>query len=391
MHEIKKTKMEKIRVLHLIHDLKKGGGERFALDVVKALTSFPEVEVRLGVLQNNNQYPNLTENLPIEWLNSIYQPSITGKTAVKNEGYRKLVDEFKPQIIHTHLIRAELMSSTYVRNDILYITHSHDNMEEFENLSFATFQTKRKMTNFFEKSVLKKNKYKSVQNYFITNSNHTQKYFKATVPRNYQDNVVMIQYGFDFNRFNKIVPSRSSEKLILTMIGSFMHKKNQKFLVEVANILKQTNINFEMYFLGDGEYRESTEKLSIAYGLENHIFFEGIVHNIEDYLAKTNIYVHSAYYEPFGLVFLEAMASGIPVVCLDGKGNRDIIKDDYNGYMLMEENPKLFADKIIHLWQNKIDYSAISQNCVDFAKKFDLSLKTAELVNFYKKILNVNK
>jgi glycosyltransferase involved in cell wall biosynthesis len=382
--------MEKIRVLHLIHDLKKGGGERFALDVVNSLTSFPEVEVKLGVLQPNNQYPNLTENLPIEWLNSIYQPSIAGKTVLINEDYRKIVNEFNPHIIHTHLIRAELMSSTFIKNDIVYVTHCHDNMEEFENFSFSTFHTKRKFTNFFEKVVLKKNKYKFVQNYFITNSNHTQKYFKSTVPKKYQDNVVMIQYGFDFNRFNMIVPNCSSEKLTLTMIGSFMHKKNQKFLVEVAKILKQYTINFEMYFLGDGEYREANEKLAIAYGLENHVHFEGIVHNIEDYLAKTNIYVHSAYYEPFGLVFLEAMASGIPVVCLDGKGNRDIIKNHFNGFMLMEENPKLFADKILHLWQNKNEYSNISQNCVKFAEKFDLSFKTAELVNFYKNILNMN-
>lgn len=382
-------KAKKIRILHLIHDLKKGGGERFALDVVKSLQSFDEIEVLLGVLQKNNQYPNISDNLPIVWLDSIYQPSISCKSKLENEGYKKIVDEFQPHIIHTHLFRAELMSSTYIKNDIVYVTHCHDNMEEFENLSFSTFKTKRKTTNAFEKFILTQKKYKIVRNYFITNSSHTQTYFLKAVPKKYRSYVVKLQYGFDFNRFGSIVPDRNSEKLNLTMIGSFMKKKNQKFLVEVARLLKDTDLNFEMNFIGDGEYREETEKLSKANGLQNTIFFKGIVHNIEDYLAKTDIYVHSANYEPFGLVFLEAMASGIPVICLDGKGNRDIIKNDFNGYMIMEENPILFAEKIEYLWRNKVKYDKISHDCVNFAKQFDLSLKTVELISFYKKILNL--
>ena len=98
--------MKKIKILHLIHDLKKGGGERFALDVVQSLMNFDDVEVKLGVFQSNNQYPDLTDDLPIEWLDSLYTPSLTGKSILSNEKYKTLIQEFKPDIVHTHLIRA---------------------------------------------------------------------------------------------------------------------------------------------------------------------------------------------------------------------------------------------------------------------------------------------
>lgn len=379
---------KKIKVLHLIHDLKKGGGERFALDVVKALQQFDNIEVKLGVCQPNNQYPELTDELPIEWLNSKYHPSIAGKTILDNEGYKRLVNEFQPDIIHTHLIRAELMSSTYIQKHVNYVTHCHDNMEEFENLSFKTFTTKRKITNFYEKSLLKKNKYKYVKNYFIANSNHTRQYFLKTVPKKYKNNVALIHCGFDFNRFHNSTVVRPKDKIRLINIGSFMTKKNQQLLVKVALELRKRNVDFELIMLGDGEHRNEIQNEVNKLNLNNKVQLKGIVHNVDEYLWGSNIYIHSAYYEPFGLVFLEAMAAGLPIVTLDGKGNRDLIQNGRNGYLIEDQNPVEFADKVLSLLKDEEHYNTISEYCVDYAKSFDLPNKTKELVEFYKEIMN---
>lgn len=383
--------MRKIKVLHLIHDLKKGGGERFALDVVSALDKMDDVEVRLGVFQRNNQYPNLTDSLPIEWLDSLYTPSIKGREILENEGFTKLVDEFQPDIIHTHLIRAELMSSTYINPKIIYVTHCHDNMEEFENFSAKSILSKRKLTNLFEKYLLRKNKYRYVQNYFIVNSENTRKYFEDTVPHKYLDNIELLQCGFDFHKFYNPSVSRPYDKIRMVNIGSFMTKKNQKLLVLVAKELADRNIDFELVMLGDGEHREEVAHTVEQLGLSDKVKLKGIVHEVEKSLWDSNIYIHSAYYEPFGIVFLEAMAAGLPIITLDGKGNQDLIENSKNGYMIMEQNPKEFADRIIEIWNDKQLYERISNYSIEYARKYDLPVKTAELVDFYKKILSKNE
>ena len=51
---------------------------------------------------------------------------------------------------------------------------------------------------------------------------------------------------------------------------------------------------------------------------------------MEEYLENSNLYVHTAFSEAFGLVLIEAMTAGLPVIALDAKGNRDIIENGKN-------------------------------------------------------------
>ena len=81
--------------------------------------------------------------------------------------------------------------------------------------------------------------------------------------------------------------------------------------------------------------------------------------NVEDYLKNANLYVHPANYEPLGLVIIEAMASGLPVISFDGNGNRDLMIHGENGYIFQEENAKLFAEKIIDLMNDSEKYEQI--------------------------------
>ena len=90
-----------------------------------------------------------------------------------------------------------------------------------------------------------------------------------------------------------------------------------------------------MHLLGDGVNFDKVKRAISGYHLENSVLQHGKVDQVEHWLTKAHLYVHAAWYEPFGLVFLEAMASGLPCITLDGKGNRDVIEPKKNG-MLME-------------------------------------------------------
>ena len=108
---------------------------------------------------------------------------------------------------------------------------------------------------------------------------------------------------------------------------------------------------------------------------------------MEDWYKSAHLYLHTAWYEPFGLVFLEAMAAGIPVVSLNGKGNTDILEDGKTGFVLQAEDPEKFADTIISLILNKQTYKAVAEAGQQYSKRFDKTVKTKELIDFYQRLL----
>jgi len=379
-----------MKILFIIKSLEKGGAERYALDLCLELNKRPDIEYKLLVLQDGNDFEYLSSEVPFVKLDGPFVPSVWRKTYVNVEQYKKIVDEFKPDIIHTHLFRPELFTSIYVPENVAYVVHCHDNMVEFKNLSWKSFLKKILLTNFYEKRILVTKKYKKNKNtYFIANSPDTLEYFQNTVPSFLREKVVLIEYGFDFKRF--YLPDKQqrpmNKKFSIVNVGRFERRKNQIFIVEIADILRKRNFDFEVNLLGVGECLDEVKEVVKKLKLEDHVFIRGNVNLVEEYLFESDIYLHSAYYEPFGLVLLEGMAAGLPCLILNGIGNRNLIKDDYNGYLFLEQNAEAFADKIMELAKNEKLLKGISENAQSFAKTYDISEKTDELIEFYKSII----
>jgi glycosyltransferase involved in cell wall biosynthesis len=154
----------------------------------------------------------------------------------------------------------------------------------------------------------------------------------------------------------------------------------------VIKVLIDRGLDVQLDLLGEGELFEQVKSEAANKGLSDHIHFRGSVDDVESYLKKANLYIHPAYYEPFGLVIIEAMAAGLPVICLDGKGNRDLIEQGKNGYMIYEQDPQLFADKIVEILGSEDEYSQLSTNAVEYARQFDIRNHVDRLLNYYQTI-----
>jgi glycosyltransferase involved in cell wall biosynthesis len=205
------------------------------------------------------------------------------------------------------------------------------------------------------------------------------------LPKKNHININLLLNAIDVSRFtNNIIRQGVKQKIRLVNIGSFVKKKNQMFLVDVANELNNNTVNFEIIFLGAGPLMEDVKAYAEKLGLNEQIMFKGKVEKVEDYLEDSDIYLHSATYEPLGLVLLEAMAVGLPVITLDGKGNRDLIEEGKNGYMIYDQDPEKFAQKIIFLVKNKSKYAEISSYCKQYAEKYDIKEYVNKLYLLYK-------
>jgi len=373
-----------LRILHIIPRLRKGGAERLCLDICHQLQKRCDVQIRLITFSDENQYPFLTQQIDWQVVPASVQLSVFRKNQLNVDALQKAIDDFAPDVIHTHLFEAEIVSRSCCYSKAKWFSHCHDNMRQFRNFSIKTLFNKQLLTNYFEKHYLFSHYKANGGNTFIAISRDTEQYFSKTACK---FDVQFLPNAIDYERFVCKTNRQISTKLRLINVGSYQTKKNQCFLVEVAKILKNRNIDFEINFLGDGEKFAEVAKLICENNLDSSVFQRGNVDNVEEYLWQSDIYIHSSYYEPFGLVLLEAMAAGLPVVTLDGRGNRDLIVQGKNGYMVYKPDAQQFANCILEIWNDKSKYQAMSEFAQQFAQQFDINPYIDRLLAVYNKMI----
>lgn len=404
-----------MKILLIIPSLLKGGAERLVLDILREFLFRKNIQIKLVIFRNELDYAidDIEEHLKI--IPSSVSLSLKRKPILQIDELQKFIEEFKPDIIHTNLFEAELVSRFCNYPKARWFSHIHDNMVQLNNLSVKSISNKQALTNYYEKRVLFKNYQKNGGTHFIAISKHTESYIES-VQSKYP--VILLHNAINVKRFQKPTNSsppplsevellttrtersRSANSLPLTPnslpltpnsslltiinIGSFVPKKNQTFLLDIIVELNKLNQKVNCIFLGDGPLKVEVEQRAKDLNLYDQCQFLGNVENVEKYLWKSDIYVHTATYEPLGLVLLEAMAAGLPLVTLDGGGNKDIIENGKNGFILKEQNPKLFAEKILEVKDNE----EIKKYNVEYAQQFDIDNYTNKLLELYQSALN---
>ena len=374
-----------MRILHLITNLNKGGAQRLVIDICNEIHNNTNHEVLLLVLSQGNDFKNICNNIKILHIEIDISISVLRKTKIYKRQYEEVLDDFEPHVVHSHLYFSEIIAHESVRSSIKYVTHCHDNMSQFKKFSAFKIFSKKDIIRNYEKFRLL-SKYKRADKVFLTISNDTFSFFKEVLPNKYTDNIVKILNSIDRKRFinkNYSKKIKFKNKIKLINIGTFLTKKNQIFLVDVVNYIVNKNYNVHLDLIGDGVTKSKIIDQIKKYELESNISLHGFVDDVEKYLWSSDIYVHSATYEPFGLVLIEAMTAGLPIVCINGRGNSDIIDNNKNGFIINSIDPKIFGDQIIKLYNEENLYDKITKEGMIFSEKFDINKYVKKLIELY--------
>ena len=384
---------KKLRILFVIPYLASGGAEVLLGNICLELSKKGH-GVTVVCLEENptsfKNFPNVHQFLEVAKPKKIefsIKFSIPNILKVHSTDYIKIIETFKPNVIHSHLFLAELISHSYFKKGISYFSHAHDNMFQLEPLGYKTIQ-RRKWFHYAERLWLL-SKYKKFNNQFVSISNDTSDFLNRALPKGLRKNIHLLNNAIDYYSFERKIKSfNSTKKIRIISVGSLVVKKNHILLLEIAKELIKQKINFEIEVLGGGILMKKLVEKTSEQKLNEYIFFRGNVGNIPEYLAKADIYLHPATYEPFGLVILEAMASGLPVICLNGKGNVGLNVEGKTGFMIDFPNAEKFAGKIIYLMNNPEEYAKISEFCVNFSKDYDIENYCKKLVELYQNAIN---
>ncbi len=384
---------EELRVLLVTNSLSIGGGaESLVLNIFNSLKLRPEVKVKLVTLKRaarktGYDIPGIEGHLlndpDFSEIDSYVSLSVLKPNKIDVTEFATLVNSFKPHVIHSHLFLSELVAHEIIYPGIKYFSHCHDNMPQLRNLSAKTFTKKKLFTDYLEKHHLVK-RYLKCNNKFISISPDTKAYFEHVLPKGLSRNIISLNNAIVTKNFERAIHERSLDKIRIINVGRFTTTKNQQFLVDIAKTLISRGRQVEVVMLGKGEEHEAVKAKVAAYNMDRMISMPGTKGDMADNYGAANIYVHVCRHEPFGLVLLEAMASGLPVVSLDGRGNRDLIKQGINGYMLQEEDADKFADAISHVLETRSTYQKMSASAVAFAHGYDIENFVTKLLDIYR-------
>jgi glycosyltransferase involved in cell wall biosynthesis len=180
-----------------------------------------------------------------------------------------------------------------------------------------------------------------------------------------------------------------SDSHIVTMIGRLIPAKRfDKFIRILAQCSTRTKRDFAGLIIGDGESRSALDELAENYSDQLKILFLGYQKNVYKYLSISDVFLFpSEHPEVLPMVLIEALSSGIPIVCSNIPGNNDIVIDGYNGF-LINGTEKEYSDRFLKILQDQDLALRISNNAIKTARyKYDKEVVVNKIISLYKNLL----
>lgn len=205
---------------------------------------------------------------------------------------------------------------------------------------------------------------------FVTVNLKTELYsfFKKEKTRKMIDNKSsIISNGIDefWRNSSLVVPKiKSCETLNVLQVGKLTRLKNLKTTILAISILKQMEFNVKLSIVGEGPELKHLKKIIKSLNLQKSVKFFGFISDqskLSDIYRKNDFFVLPSFSETFGIVYLEAMSQGLPVIYSVNQGISGKYMEGEVGYGINPRNPIDIVNAILKINDN---YKEISLNCV---------------------------
>jgi glycosyltransferase involved in cell wall biosynthesis len=184
------------------------------------------------------------------------------------------------------------------------------------------------------------------------------------------------------------------ERPMLLFVGRVAFEKNISFLLEMAKVLIKKHPDALLVVAGQGPAEKSLHKLAADLGLDNNIKFIGYLDRNNELNAcyqAADIFVFSSKSETQGLVLLEAMAQGTPVVAIAELGTASILIEG-QGALIAPDNIERFADKVHYLLKYPEDRYELGKTALKYAtENWTAKLQVERMLHFYHHIKSMHQ
>jgi L-malate glycosyltransferase len=212
------------------------------------------------------------------------------------------------------------------------------------------------------------------------------------------EKLVLIPHGIDTEKFNQntagsYVHQKMGAGKRPVIFSARCHKSQYglEYLIKAASIVVKIRPDAVFIIGGNGPLKHAHEELAKKLGLKNNVFFPGEIppDSIPNYYGLCDIFVIPSITESFGMVTIEAMACGKPVIGTNVGGIPEIIRDGVNGFLVPPRSPEDLAEKILFLLKNPALMEKMGNtNAVEAKEKYDLQVKAKKIMQLYNETLS---
>ncbi|MCL5794938.1 MAG: glycosyltransferase family 4 protein [Patescibacteria group bacterium] len=354
----------KNKVLYIISDHNFGGGSRHLYDLICGL--------------NKKIFAPILISIPSPILDRLKNKIKTYTVEMKSrldfnaiKKIREIIKLEKPDIIHLHSTRAEILGTMAAKNlgiPIIYTEHlfTDEYIADNKLINFYQIMAFKHLAKYITQVVAVS---ESVKQYFIN-----KKIFSA-------NKIEVIYHGIDTNKFFPAIKKHSNSQIIVGSIGTLTHIKGFKYLINAV----QNIDNVKLEIMGVGAELEHLKKLDV----NNKTKFLGYINDPQKIMNQWDIYAQPSLSESFGLGLAEAMAQGLPSIATKTGGMPELVGDA--GILVEPKDTKTLTDAIIKLAQNpKLCQKLGNQARIRIIKNFSLHNMVKKTEKLYEKIITTS-
>lgn len=218
-----------------------------------------------------------------------------------------------------------------------------------------------------------------------------------------QQKITVIRPGVDVQRFSTPDAARKAAwqnqlksdrfNLVFCHISSLLERKAHLVSLELVSECKKKGEKPLLIIIGDpvqGPYYEHLTRKSSELGIRENVYFTGWTSDVPELLSLSHFTVLPSENEALGVVLMEGMAAGTPIIAREGEGGAELVKEYGTGFLYDPKEPvSLLADKIVDLKTDAARFAAIARQCRKVAEdEFSLPLFGQKLERLYAEVLN---
>lgn len=308
---------------------------------------------------------------------------------------RKIIKEFKPDIVHTHASKAgfigRIAAFSCKTPIVIHTFHGHVFHSYFGKIKTSIILLLEKIlasksTGIIAVSELQKNELS--EKYKICRSNKIR----------------VIGYGFDLSKFNndleynrkknREIYKISDNEIAIAIIGRVTAIKNHNFFLDVIEqTLKSTSKKIKIFIVGDGdlmpEIKNRTKYLNDLYG--EKIILTSWIKDIAKFNPAMDIICLTSDNEGAPISLIEAQASEVSIISTNVGGVKNVMIDKESGFIVQKGDLKDYIEKLGYLIENDEIRKIMGKKGWDFVKnKFHYSNLVYEIDKYYQELIEIN-
>jgi glycosyltransferase involved in cell wall biosynthesis len=199
-----------------------------------------------------------------------------------------------------------------------------------------------------------------------------------------EEKMVLIYNGVDTSKpvdKSQKLYEKQGDELVIGNAGRLTEQKGQKYLIELAKLLKADGKKFKILIAGEGELRGALTKMIEENGLQDEVKLLGHVTNMPAFFNSLDVFVFTSLFEGSANTLIETLQYGVPTVAWDVSSNPEIIENGKSGYLVPPFEVIKLKDSLYQFENRSIMQELVSYGHDLLRSNFDQNIVQQKLIS----------